>query len=337
MRIGIYQDLRDPPRWRRGWGVNAGAALERAEEAEKLGFEAAWCTEHHFFADGYLPQPLTWCTAVAARTDHLALGTAVIIAPLHSPIDLAEQAAIVDQLCGGRFQLGLGAGYVPREFEAFGTDRQQRFDRTESCLNEIRRLYEEGIVTPGPVQRDLPMWFGGFGPRGARLAGRNRAGLLFISADLLDPYLQGLAEGGHSPEMAAMGGVANMIVSNDPERAWSMVAPHAGYARRANEYAAHAKSVTDRMAPQEETVSVERTTDLSSVTQRRSFDAVTPEQAVRKIETWIEDLPVSDIFFFDSLAAMPDELVQEHMTLVGTEVAPRVRGLGRAPRETQIQ
>jgi len=134
-----------------------------------------------------------------------------------------------------------------------------------------------------------------------------------------------------------MGGVANMIVSNDPERAWSMVAPHAGYARRANEYAAQAKSVTDRMTPQEETVSVERTTDLSSVTQRRSFDAVTPEQAVRKIETWIEDLPVSDIFFFDSLAAMPDELVQEHMTLVGTEVAPRVRGLGRAPRETQIQ
>lgn len=76
MRIGIYQDLRDPLPWKRGWSVGAGAALERIEEAERLGLDVVRCGEHHLFADGYLPQLLTWPAAVAVQATRMQLGIA---------------------------------------------------------------------------------------------------------------------------------------------------------------------------------------------------------------------------------------------------------------------
>lgn len=324
MRVGIYQDLRDPPGWRRGWGVTCGTALERVEEAERLGLDSVWCTEHHFFEDGYLPQPLTWCAAVAARTRRIRIGTAIVIAPLHHPLEIAEQAALVDQISGGRLELGLGAGYVGREFSAFGADRDARFAQTERHLVEIRRLLDEGVVTPGTVQGDLPIWLGAFGPVNARRAGRNRAGLLWLDPGLLGPYREGLAEGGHDPELARMGGLVAMIVSNDPERAWETIVPHLDYQWASYDAAARAGTDDPALPDLQNETSIERSAGPAMLPP--GYDAVTPEEAVRRLERWLGGAPVTDLFFFDSLAGMPDELVEEHMTLLATEVAPRLAG-----------
>jgi len=330
MRVGIYQDLRDPPRWKRGWSANAGAALERIEAAEQAGIGAVWCTEHHFFDDGYLPQALTWCAAVAARTNRVAIGTAIVVAPLHDPLEIAEQAAVVDQLSGGRLQLGLGAGYVRREFAAFGADRARRFELTDTCLTELRRLFDQGIITPGPLQKELPLWFGGSGPRGARLAGRHGAGLLWVDPDLLAPYQQGLKAAGRSAADARMAGIASLILSRDPERAWSALTPHIRYQRESYDHSALAKTPEARMAEVlENDGKVERSRVRSVLP--RIYDAVTPDEAVRRVTTWIGDLPVTDVFFWDSIAGMPDDLVDEHLELLATDVAPRLRGLGKAP------
>jgi alkanesulfonate monooxygenase SsuD/methylene tetrahydromethanopterin reductase-like flavin-dependent oxidoreductase (luciferase family) len=328
MRVGIYQDLRDPPQWARGWSAVCGTALERVEAAERLGLDSAWCTEHHFFDDGYLPQPLTWCAAVAARTKRIRIGTAIVIAPLHAPLEIAEQAALVDQISGGRLELGLGAGYVSREFEAFGVDRERRFAITESHLVEIRRLLEEGVVSPGPVQADLPLWLGAFGAIGARKAGRNRAGMLWLDPSLLGPYREGLEQGGHDPGSGAMGGLVSMIVSNDPERAWATIKPHLDYQWRSYHEAARAGTADADMPELQEGTSIERS--QGPIMLPPGYDAVTPDEAVRRLEAWLGELPVSDVFFFDSLAGMPDELVEEHMTLLATEVRPRVAALGRS-------
>ena len=110
MNVGIYFDLRNPAVWRQDQSRLYGFALEMCEEAEQLGCHSVWLSEHHGFDDGYLPQPLTFAAAGAARTKCIRIGTAVLIAPLHHPVHLAEQAAIVDILSNGRLELGLGAG-----------------------------------------------------------------------------------------------------------------------------------------------------------------------------------------------------------------------------------
>jgi alkanesulfonate monooxygenase SsuD/methylene tetrahydromethanopterin reductase-like flavin-dependent oxidoreductase (luciferase family) len=322
MRVGIYQDLRDPPQWRRGWSRGAGAALERAEEAERLGLDSAWSTEHHFFADGYLPQPLLWAAAVAARTTRIRIGTAVVLAPLHAPIEIAEQATLVDQISGGRLELGLGAGYVKREFAAFGASRKNRFQLTEACVTELRRMLQEGIVTPGPFQDELPIWLGVHGPYGARIAGRNRTGLLWLDASLLEPFRRGLSEGGHDPDAAVMGGLASLIITRDPERTWSLVKPHLKYQWASYAQAAAVGGSDSGLVMLDRGSAVER--NPGPVMLPPGYDAVTPEEAVRRIRSWLGGLPVSDIFFFDSIAAMPEEIIHEHITLLASEVAPHL-------------
>jgi alkanesulfonate monooxygenase SsuD/methylene tetrahydromethanopterin reductase-like flavin-dependent oxidoreductase (luciferase family) len=144
--------------------------LERIEEAERLALDAAFFTEHHFFEDGYMPQPLTFAAAAAARTKRIRVGTAVMLASLRPAIDLAEQAAVVDVLSDGRLELGLGTGYRVPEFEAFGVDMSRRYQLLEERCNEIRDLWEGGTLSPPPIQDRLPLWIGAArrAPRGPR-------------------------------------------------------------------------------------------------------------------------------------------------------------------------
>ena len=110
MRLGLYYDLRNPAA-ARPWDRVYAAALDRIAWADEAGIGAIWVTEHHGFADGYLPAPLTFCAAIAARTRQARIGTAVVVSPLMPDTALAEQAAVVDIISGGRLELGLGAGW----------------------------------------------------------------------------------------------------------------------------------------------------------------------------------------------------------------------------------
>ena len=226
MRIGIYLDLRNPPEWRRPWPDFYRQNLDLAVQAEGWGADSVWLSEHHFFEDGYLPQPLTFAAAVAARTRRIRIGTAVVLAPLRPALQIAEEAAVVDLISGGRLDLGLGAGYAHDEFEAFGADRSLRFTTTDRRVREVRELLEGGKVTPPPVQSPFPVWLGYNGPQGARRAGRLGCGLLSINPASVTPYTEGLAEGGHPPTKARMAGVVWMVVADDPDEAHERLLPH---------------------------------------------------------------------------------------------------------------
>ncbi|MHB8513560.1 MAG: LLM class flavin-dependent oxidoreductase [Actinomycetota bacterium] len=147
--------------------------LELAAFAEEHGFGGFWLAEHHGALDSYIPSLLPFLSAVAARTKTMELGTAVLLAPLHDPLRIAEDVAVVDSISGGRLRLGLGLGWVENEYRMFGIPMKGRGKRLEEFVEILRTAWkgekfsfngahykiEEAIVTPKPVSVEL--WLGG--------------------------------------------------------------------------------------------------------------------------------------------------------------------------------
>ena len=327
MKLGLYFDLRNPAPWARPWPEVYGRALDLVVEAERLGAASVWFSEHHLFTDGYLPQPLTFAAAAAARTSRVRIGTAVLVAALRPAALVAEEAAVIDQLSGGRLELGIGAGYSVPEYELYNADITKRYGLTDAAVAEIRRLLDDGIVTPPAAQNPFPVWLGYQGPQGAKRAGRLGVGLLSLDRSLLDPYREGLVEGGHDPEIARTGGMLDIIVADDPEEAFERILPH--YAHQLNSYRAAAVAGSGRDAPKEITVEKLRG-GAAQKGQIPGLRVLTPTDAVTAIRDATEGSPVEHVYLWASVAGMPDDLVERHVELTCTQVAPTLEPLTTA-------
>ena len=161
------------------WGTgHAGDNYERtirtAQLAEELGFDFA-VFGHHRFSPGFVSAPFAVLSAIAAVTSRLRLGTNILILPLFSPLEIAEQVATLDRISNGRAFVGAGAGYRRHEFEATGLRYEDRGDRLTEAFEVLPRLWtEEGVsyagaqfsftdvtIYPRPVQRPHPpIWAG---------------------------------------------------------------------------------------------------------------------------------------------------------------------------------
>ena len=314
MRIGIYLDMRNPAEWQRPPAALHSDAIELAVEAERLGLDSVWASEHHFFDDGYLSQPLTLLAAIAARTTRVLLGTAIVIAPLHHPVHLAEQAALVDIISNGRLRLGLGAGYAQREFDAFSADMQTRYRITDSRIRDLQAMFEDGVVTPAPIQRPFPIWAGYQGPQGARRAGRLGCGLLSLNPELLAPYREGLSEGGYDPSSARMMGLLGVILANDPESTYERLLPYVCH--QLNTYRAAAAEGTGRtpslITPEKLREGRSRPGVIPPIEVLDANDAVT------RLRQLTEGVPAEEIYLWASIAGMPDDIVQRHVELMAS-------------------
>ena len=321
MKLGLYFDLRNPAPWARPWPEVYGRALDLVVEAERLGAASVWFSEHHLFSDGYLPQPLTFAAAAAARTTRVRIGTAVLLAALRPAALVAEEAAVIDQISGGRLELGIGAGYSVPEYELYNADITKRYGLTDAAVAEIRRLLDEGIVTPPAAQNPFPIWLGYQGPQGAKRAGRLGVGLLSLDRALLDPYREGLVEGGHDSATARTGGMLDIIVADDPEAAFERILPH--YAHQLNSYRAAAVAGSGRDAPKEITVEKLRS-GAAQKGQIPGLRVLTPTDAVNAIRESTDGSPVEHVYLWASVAGMPDDLVERHVELTCTQVAPNL-------------
>jgi alkanesulfonate monooxygenase SsuD/methylene tetrahydromethanopterin reductase-like flavin-dependent oxidoreductase (luciferase family) len=318
--FGLFLDLRNPAPWGRPWPEHLGAALDLAAEAERLGADSLWFTEHHLFEDGHLAQPLSWLAAVAARTSTVRLGTGIVVAPFQVPRHLAEQAALVDALSGGRLELGLGPGYARTEFEAFGGDRERRFGETERTLLEVRSLLESGSLGPEPVQRPVPLWLGYQGPRNAARAGRLGVGILTLNRRSHASYVAGLEEAGLDPADARMAGTLDIVVADDPEAAWERIRPHHAYQLQTYVRAHDPSAVVPDAADLGGRLAADRPPGVSV-----RLSVLSVDEAVDDVVRRVEGLPVRHVYTWASIANMPADLVSEHVRLFLTEVAPAVR------------
>ena len=319
--VGLYFDLRKPQHLEGSAARLHGFTLDMCEEADRLGVGSLWFSEHHLFDDGYLTQPLTFAAAAAARTRNARIGTAILIAPLHSPVEVAEQAALVDLISDGRLDLGIGAGYRKPEYDLYGMADGKRYARTDEMVRQLRRLWSEGGVTPRPVQHPIPVWLGYHGPQGARRAGLLGAPLLSPHHESWAAYRDGLVAGGHDPAIARMGGGIQAWVTEDPERDWPLVAQYIGY--QVDSYRQHMVQGTETPPP--------RPVDPVKLAAREPrgplsyFWFGTPEDIAARIREMASDAPVSTVFLWGSVGGMPEDMVTEHVRVVCTRLAPLLR------------
>ncbi len=316
MRVSMYFDLRNPPAWERPWASHYARTLDTIEEAERLGAATVWFSEHHFFEDGYLPQPLTFAAAVAARTKRVRIGTAIMLPALRPAIQLAEEAAIVDLLSAGRLELGLGAGYRVPEYAAFGVNLAERYAITEQRIAELRQLWADGTPTPQPIQHPVPLWGGFFGPRGARIAGRQGMGLLSADPALLEPYREALLGAGHDPALVRMAEHQNIVLADDPEAAWPRIAPHLKYQWETYRH----YMVEGTGAPEPKPVDPEKWRSPGPNGEPARFAVMTPEECAAFLRQRAEGVPFVEAYFWTSIAGMPEDVEQRHVELVCTRL-----------------
>ena len=217
--------------------------LELVRLAEALGFDSAWVSEHHGSSDGYLPSLLPMLAAFAAVTERIALGTGIVLTPFHDPLRLAEDAAVVDQLSGGRLILGLGVGWREEEFRMFGVPVAERAERTVETIEILRRAwtgrrfsfqgrsfsYDRVKITPPSAQPGgPPIYLGGYAEPAVRRAGRLADGYITddVGTEDLQRYValvdQGARDAGRDPRSVALAILQNAFVSRDAD-AWALV------------------------------------------------------------------------------------------------------------------
>jgi alkanesulfonate monooxygenase SsuD/methylene tetrahydromethanopterin reductase-like flavin-dependent oxidoreductase (luciferase family) len=324
MDVGLYFDVRSRADLGQDPGRVYGFVLEACEEADRLGVHSAWFTEHHSFVDGYLPQPLTYAAAVAARTSRLRVGTSVLLAPLRRAIQIAEEAAVVDLLSGGRLELGLSGGYMRQEYELF--DVGECFDQKTSVYlryaREIPELWASGQATPAPVQDPFPIWLGINGPRGARAAGRLGLGILRVVPHLLEVYREGLIEGGHDPDSGRFFGPIQAFLTDDPERDGAVIREHIAYQwqsyRDARELSAGNLSAA-RVKPEEI-----KDGPLPGGPEI-AFVFGTPERVAEEILALTRGTPTVGVHFWASVGAMPEEMVMNNIALAANRLVPLLK------------
>ncbi len=194
MRFGLFGGART----KRGAGPDDSHGyagfIDYVIEAEKLGYDSVFLVEHHFTGQGQISASMTLLAYLAAKTRTIRLGTAVVVLPWHNPVLVAEQAATLDVLSGGRLELGVGKGYRAGEFAGFCVPMEEAGERFDEAIEVIRKAwtspgrfshhgkrwtYDDIVVEPEPLQRPHPpLWMAAGSPDSIRRAAREGYNLL---------------------------------------------------------------------------------------------------------------------------------------------------------------
>ena len=240
LRVGTVYDFRNTPESGMDMPSLYAAIMDQIVMLDGIGLDLVWFTEHHFLDDGYLPSWVPMAGAIAARTKRVRLSSDVCLLPFNHPIRLAEDLAVLDNLSGGRVEIGVGMGYAPHEFRGFGLPVARRVSLTDEGLAVLRRAFSgekfsftgkrydfhDVKIAPGYVQPGgPPLWVAAMGEAGAQRAARFATNLLpqGLRERTLDVWGKRLRAGGRDPAEFRIGIIRSCLVTDDRERDWALV------------------------------------------------------------------------------------------------------------------
>ena len=333
LRFGLWYAFRNPSRWQRPYPELYRAVLDQIRFGESIGYDDVWLTEHHFCDDGHAPSILPLAAAVAASTERIRIGTAVLLLPLHHAVRVAEDGATIDILSNGRFELGVGIGYRVQEFEGLGISRSERARRIDEGLEIIRRLWEGecvdfdgrhyqirgAVLEPRPVQQPRPpLWVGGFAPAAARRAARLADGYIGTGdmAELARIYREAHAQLGAPGAPRLAGGHFWLVVSREPEKTFSALAPHIVY--QLDHYNRWLREAGQALFPE--------VSDEAGLRESGILQVLTPDAATDAIGTYAEATGIERYYTWTVPPGYPAEEMNEHLQLFAEEVMPHFKG-----------
>lgn len=320
--IQVKYEVRTPAQFSIDRASYYAAALEQIAWADQQGcFDRVNFSEHHGADDGYLPSPLVLMAAAAARSQNLRLQSNVVL-PFHDPIRIAEDVAVADIISNGRTELVVIGGYVVPEFSMFAINMKDRGRLLEEGVQAIRQAWTGEAfdfrgrrvkVTPTPVQKPgPPLYMGGSVPAAARRAARLADGFVPMVPEAIPAYEDECEKLGKTPLVTGTIEAVFVHVSNDPDRDWQRIAPHA--LDQSNMYV--------KWQSQTEVDGIfSPVTDADALRSSGTFAIVTPDECLAMIDR----LGDRGMLSLDPLmGGMPAELGWESLELFQREVAPRL-------------
>ena len=324
--------------------------LQEVELAEELGFDSVWLPEHHFSVYGMLGDTLTLAAAVAARTEHIKIGTAVVLLPLQHPVRVAEQAALVDCLSNGRLLLGVGRAYQPGEFAGFGVDpaesRARFFESIEillKCFSGEKFSYDGKFwnckdveLFPRPVQKPYPpIYMAAVSPPSYQLAAVHGLSILraprFTRISLVQEqwgeYCAQMLEKGRDPMAQYQPMLIQRFVADTEEDAKRIAEPHATW------YHELFQKVLPGAPGREVHPGYEVYDTVRQAHAKVTYDDLanwgsafgTPEQVADRIITYARDAGVNHWMAEMKFGGLAHDDALRSMKLFAKEVMPRVR------------
>ena len=232
MQFGLFGGART----RRSVGIEDSQGyesfIEYVVEADRLGLKQLFMVEHHFTGQGQVSASMTVLAYLAARTRSIRLGTAVVVLPWHNPALIAEQAATLDLLSGGRVDFGVGKGYRQAEFDGFCIPIAEATERFDEAMEIIRKAwtaegrfshhgrrwhYDDIVVEPEPLQRPHPpLWLAAGSPDSVRRAAREGYNLLLDQLAQTDQIIRRIGIFREECERVGRPYHANMVATARP-------------------------------------------------------------------------------------------------------------------------
>ena len=312
--------------------------LDLMQWADERGFDSVQLAEHHGCDDGYIPSPLVFGGAMAARTKHVRLRF-VLVLPHYNPLRLAEDVAVLDIVSNGRVVAIVVAGYAEHEFEMFGVDLADRGRLMEEGVVVLRKAWtgkpfdyrgRTVRIMPRPVQgADLPLWMGGTSPAAARRAGRYTDRFYSNDSALWEVFRAARIAHGSDPGPAPTTGAGIFVVSEDPDREWERMGPYIaaeleayaklGASRRLLMGDSTTESDADaRQADKRDPLNV----DLKAIRAMNGYPILTPTQA----KAYVDGLGADDEVTLNPLiSGLPIEIAREHLETFERHLLPHVR------------
>jgi luciferase family oxidoreductase group 1 len=349
MRFGLFYLMQRDPTWSEAAVYDAEVA--QMVSAEALGYDSVWIAEHHFSDYGLCPAPPVLAAHIAAQTRRLRVGMGVSLLPLHDPVLLAEQLAVLDLVSGGRLDVGIGRGGTERDYRAFGATEAESRERVEEGIELLRRCWSgepvtfhgrfrtlENIrVSPRPRQQPHPpLYIAANSPESDQYAAR--AGLpslssFFVPASELrrrrSAYRTAALAAGHTPD----------VVEDLRARAWGMrvvhVAPDTEAAIRATEgpFMSYQRQLAMRRnegvgarLPGSFDPTLVRLRPFSEYLEEGLALIGGPDEVVERLARYVDETAYDRVLLLMALPGLAAEHTLRSMELFATHVMPRFAG-----------